>query len=67
MARVFLWTDGDAKFQIKRPKEAEQSTSRNNPILMLFSGDFNVQSVGFLIRRIVSAEGKVCGSELKTV
>jgi hypothetical protein len=67
LARVFLWTDGDAKIRNKRPKGAEQSTSQNKPILMLFSGDFNVQRVDSLMRWLVNAEGKVCGAELKTV
>jgi hypothetical protein len=40
--------------------------SRNGPILMLFSGDFNVRSVNIL-RRIVAAAGRIRGFELEII
>jgi hypothetical protein len=53
--------------RLLRPKKGAMPPSPDNPILMLFSGDFNVQRVDSLMRWLVNAEGKVCGAELKTV
>jgi hypothetical protein len=45
----------------------KRSKSKKSPILMQFSGDFNVQGVNILITRIKGKAGKVRGVERKIV